>query len=349
MYKSIKKEDGTYSRLAFMRRGLQLVSLRYFLERLDLYVPNANVFCKLKLVVDFYLSVVRYGVIVNDYFEYRFWEKKHILRKEYVTMRMNIRIKRLFNHEPEGIFRNKTLFNRLFAEQRNLLFFSFSSENNEEDFCSFVKQCDGNIIAKPLTGYSGLGIYKPDVSSEELVKKTYRELKEKGEYFCEEVFFQNGILKKVYPLACNTLRIYTLHDGEKAHIMATMIRFGGNGASVDNIHAGGMVCPIDKETGIIIGLGYNLRGETFVKHPYSGVVLPGIQIPNWEKVLSMVLTAAEKYPQQGHIGWDIAVSDNKCCIIEGNDGGNFDIIQVPFQKGVKREYESIIKLRFGHI
>ena len=38
MYKSTKKEDGTYSRFAFLKRGYELVSLPYFLSKLNKYI-----------------------------------------------------------------------------------------------------------------------------------------------------------------------------------------------------------------------------------------------------------------------------------------------------------------------
>ena len=344
MYKSTKKEDGTYSRFAFLKRGYELVSLPYFLSKLNKYIPNCGIIYKIRLCVDFYWCLIRYGAVANDYFEYRFWEKTHILRKEYITMKMNIRIKRMFNREKSGIFRDKMMFNLLFAEYRNLNTFSFDG-STIEDFWQFVQSTGGKIIAKPLTGYSGLGIHKPDVSTREKAESVYKQLKDTNDFFLEEVFPQDGILNEVCPSSLNTVRIYTLHDGEKVHLMQTLIRFGGGNSVVDNIHSGGMICVIDKETGIIISQGYNLSGDVYCKHPFSKIVLPGIKIPNWDLVLKYVEEAASKYPQQGYVAWDIAVSENKVSIIEGNDGGNFDAIQVPMQRGVKREYEQIIELK----
>lgn len=345
MYKSTKNEDGTYSKLAFIRRGKRLTSIALFKKKCHIFYPEAGICKRFVLLLDFYLCLFRYGAVVNDYFEYRFWEKKHILRKKYVTMKMNIKVKRFFNHEPEGVFRNKILFNERFAEYRNLHCFDFRKSGEFSDFLKFVDDCQGNIIAKPLTGHSGLGIHKPDVFSEEKARKVYEELKKSGEFFCEEMFIQDGVIHQICPSSCNTVRIYTCHDGRNVHIMETLIRFGGGKGMVDNIHSGGMICVVEKESGVVITPGFNLSGDVFIRHPFSKVVLPGVQIPNWTEVLEKVEAAAGLYPQQGYVAWDIAVSENKVSIIEGNDGGNFDAIQVPLQKGVKAEYEYVMKLR----
>ncbi len=65
----------------------------------------------------------------------------------------------------------------------------------------------------------------------------------------------------------NTVRNFTLYDGNSLYLMCTGVRIGGGKGIVDNIHPGGMVCEFEKEIETIIGLGYNLLGHSFVHHP----------------------------------------------------------------------------------
>ncbi len=343
MYNSTKKEDGTYTKLAFIKRAWELVNPRYFYKYSREYFTQYGFFKKLGFLMDYYWCLIKFGAIIPDYFEYKFYEKKDVLRSQYLTMKDNKAIKKLFNREPRGIFRNKMLFNELFADCRNLRTFTFDRPYDE--FVEFADACGRNIIAKPYTGFSGGGIHKPSVQTDEELKSVYESLKNDGQFFCEEAFVQTGILGEVNSSSVNTLRIYTIHDGKDVHITATLVRFGGGASCVDNIHGGGMCCEIDIESGIIVGLGYDLSGGKFYKHPVSGVYIPGIKIPKWDEVIALIREAASRYPEQGHIAWDVAVSDDKISIIEGNDGGNFDLPQVGMQRGMKKEYKEYIRVK----
>ena len=46
--------------------------------------------------------------------------------------------------------------------------------------------------------------------------------------------------------------------------------------------------------------------------------MPGFNIPNWDKVLNMVRSAALVMKNVGYIGWDIAILEDGCEIIEAN-------------------------------
>lgn len=120
--------------------------------------------------------------------------------------------------------------------------------------------------------------------------------------------------------------------------MNAAVRFGGKDACVDNLHSGGVACEVDPTTGYIVGSGYNIIDERFNFHPVSHTLLPGIQIPNWEKVLQAVKNAALRVPNMRHVGWDIAVSTDSICFIEANEQPNFDIIQMTHRRGVKEQY-----------
>ena len=163
------------------------------------------------------------------------------------------------------------------------------------------------------------------------------------DYMAEELFIQTGSLHEANPSCLNTVRIFTLFNGKEVYLMCAGVRIGGGKGVVDNIHSGGMVCELEKETGTIIGPGYNLLGEKFVHHPVSGILLPGLVVPNWDKVLKVIREAAMVSPNIGHTAWDVAVSETDVTLIEANEQGNFDLIQSCSQRGCKRDYLKVIK------
>lgn len=295
-------------------------------------------------MLDYYGSLLRYGAIVSDYFEYQFWKKTHIERSEYVTMLFSRKIQKLFNKGDKTVFIDKIKFNKTYSRFRSIKSMDLSTDEfTAEDFVSFVKQCDGKILMKPLMGASGRGIFKPDVTSDEKAISLFKEIKTGDvDYMAEELFIQTGSLHEANPSCLNTVRIFTLFNGKEVYLMCAGVRIGGGKGVVDNIHSGGMVCELEKETGTIIGTGYNLLGEKFVHHPVSGTLLPGLVVPNWDKVLKVIREAAMVSPNIGHTAWDVAVSETDVTLIEANEQGNFDLIQSCSQRGCKSDYLKVI-------
>ena len=100
-------------------------------------------------------------------------------------------------------------------------------------------------------------------------------------------------------------------------------------------------CAIDVENGKIISKGYNYFGNAVKKHPCSGLLFEGTQLPEWDKLLEMLTEAALELPTLRYVGWDVAYSKNGWCIIEGNTNGEF-FTQMVYGHGFKSEFEKLI-------
>ena len=343
MFASTRENHGKYTLMSYIKRGWELCSPKSFIsfrKGYDFIESAPGVF---RMLLDYYVCLVRYGATASDYFEYEFWKKRHCERKTYVTMLYSRKIQSIFNKGDIELFLDKEKFNKAYSKYRTIRNFSFTAGGGINEFHRFCKECNYRILMKPCLGASGIGIYKPDISSEEKIEALYKEMKGTDKYFAEQMFIQTGSLHEVNPDAVNTIRIFTLFDGEKVNIMYTGVRFGGGNSIVDNIHSGGMVCEIDPDTGKVVGPGYNLKNYRFVRHPRTKVFLPGLQVPRWQEVKRVVLEAAMLNPSIGHCAWDVAVSEEMVSLIEANDQGNFDLIQSASQRGCKPDYDRIIK------
>ena len=338
MLRSTRENHGNYTLKTYIQRGLELCSPKLFFEYRDDYLPDWKTFRSLLLMLDYYCCLLRYGTIICDFFEYQFWRKSAYERGKYISMFYSRKIQKAFNKGDKEVYLDKTVFNKKFAAFRTTADFDFAQGGDVSDFLDFVHKANGKIIAKPFMGASGWGIFIPDVSTDEKAIEVYNQLKVDGNYFCEELFIQDGVLHDLNPSSVNTVRIFTLHDGSEVHVMSCCLRIGGGKECVDNIHSGGMICEVDTESGIIIGPGYNLKGEKTVFHPISKIMLVGIQIPQWQRVINLVKEAAMLYPELGHSAWDIAVGEKDISFIEANEQGNFDAPQTAFQRGFKPDY-----------
>lgn len=122
----------------------------------------------------------------------------------------------------------------------------------------------------------------------------------------------------------NTVRFMTtLWPDGSARVIATFIKIGRAGKSVDNAGGGGNVdvC-VDTETGEIkyaIQFDGWRNIKEIEKHPDSGNQLNGVVVENWEAVKAEVIKFQQAFPYCKAAGWDIAITDDGPVVIEVND------------------------------
>ena len=141
-----------------------------------------------------------------------------------------------------------------------------------------------------------------------------------GSPICSSPFIrQHPAVSEANPDTANTLRVQTARRGDDVLILGSCLRVGGAQAQVDNFHAGGVAYPVDIDTGIISGRGQTLLGDNVhIRHPSTGKIMPGFQIPMWPEICDMIKKAAVTTPHVGYVGWDVAVTPDGPEIVEGN-------------------------------
>jgi len=130
--------------------------------------------------------------------------------------------------------------------------------------------------------------------------------------------------QEIFPDAANTVRILTFWDYErnKPYIADAIHRFGTEkSAPVDNFGSGGLSVGIDLDTGEL------RRGATkptsammewHSKHPNTGNLIEGVEIPNWNHLCSSICEIAQQFSEVPMVGWDILVTDGGFVVLEGN-------------------------------
>lgn len=142
----------------------------------------------------------------------------------------------------------------------------------------------------------------------------------------------------------------TFSNGKDAMVFGAFIRFGRKGKCIDNAHTGGVFAQINVQKGIIESNGINVDGDEYERHPNSGIVFKGFQIPQWGNIKAFCTKAALKEKWVKVCGWDVCVhNDGRLEFIEGNYGTDFDVMQSPLKKGVKRELDALFVKLYGDI
>lgn len=77
-------------------------------------------------------------------------------------------------------------------------------------------------------------------------------------------------------------------------------------------------------------------------HPDTGVRFRGYPLPEWDKAVDMVKTAARMVPGNHYCGWDLAYSTHGWCLVEPTAPRRWAACQIITQTGRKAELEALI-------
>lgn len=255
---------------------------------------------------DYISAFVSHGCLIDHYVDGRFYMYRRNVRKRIMTYRRLCEFIRICNKPEEvKLLNNKTEFNRKFSKwiSRKWL---HSTEMSRNQFENLYNHCD-RLIVKPLDKCEGKGIYALDLKhTEEECNQVYEEFS-KQDLLIEECLVQHPALF-FSNVSVNTIRVNSLLDKEgNVHLFKAVLRVGIGDSVVDNYNAGGVEYPIDIETGIISSLGFHDNKLQCIYHPLSDKVMPGFNIPYWDKVVFCITEASKQLPLCRFVGWDIGL------------------------------------------
>ena len=190
------------------------------------------------------ISMICFGSGLQDYLNYKFYEKKYRERKDYVTIGyMNKMYKTLAKYEYADFISNKINFHKNYNKFVKRECLSYGA--TYEDFIKFINEHE-ELVMKPLRGLGGGNVEKVITKDIEDKKDFYENMK-KNECFIEELIIQNDEWGRLSPKSINTLRIMTSAVNGKAKIIFGAARIGSGKNITDNFHQGGMGVLIDLE------------------------------------------------------------------------------------------------------
>ena len=278
----------------------------------------------------------KYGFHFDEYFMYKFYERPLKERLEFVPDFERIDIIQKFNHpKNQAIFDNKA---ETYLHFKEFYYRDVAMIHTEDELKAFSDK-HASFIIKVVDGSCGHGtriVRKNDL--QELLTQY-----PKG-FIAEELIDQDDSLSQFHPKSVNTLRVTTLRLKDGTHIVHPFIRFGRGDSVVDNGGAGGIMCAMDADSGIILAAA-DEHGHHYQKHPETGIDIVGFQIPRWEEAKDFVRKLAEVIPENRYTGWDIALTKNGWCMVEGNARGQFVGWQIPLQQGFRKEMEHYLSMR----
>lgn len=269
-------------------------------------------------------------------------------KKTVITRGLSNTIVRRMNDKAYWhFFDDKATFNELFKEYIGRNWLKISPDTDLAVFRAFLLE-NRDIIAKPLEGSSGQGIERFTetdwLGSEEAF---FAELNQKGIGIIEERVIQHPQMMAMCPTSVNTIRIATLLGDHKQGVVYAFLRIG-NGKVMDNVDCGGMAARVDLQSGKLLTVGADKAGNTFEKHPLTGMPIIGFEVPFFHEAMALCNLAATRIPQMRYVAWDVAITEKGPCFIEGNSFPSHAVPQFaahyPDGIGIMREFRTFIDI-----
>lgn len=301
---------------------------------------------KIGIFYDMQKCARRYGAGYMDYYLLEFYTKTDDERNTYLTRgRNNGLYQKYCEKDSLHYFENKDEFNVKFSKYLKRDWIRVNGTEKDK-VIDFLKRHEV-FMAKPIDGCSGVGIEKIKTSEFSSYDELYKHLTREGSnYVLEEIIKQHPEVSKIYPDSINTIRVVTIITTKddkplpsipkeernnielKSHVICACCRIG-NGKCVDNFNSGGMVVPVNEETGTIEMVAMDIHKNVYEKHPMTGTTIKGFKFPYWNEVLELCKEASFEVPEMGYAGWDVAITPEGPVFVEGNELPGYDLYQMP--------------------
>lgn len=322
---------------------------------------------KLPLKTKFHYAIK--GFSAEEYFWYDFSKNDY---KEYISdyERLN---SREINGNYKFLLDDKLVFEEIYGQYvnvpRNYAWINYGfvyglhdNGMNNENYLEYLKKYQKTVLKWNGRG-GGAGTFviehkdgKFFVNEEEkevgFIKKLFAM---KGSAILCEYINQSSFAAGLYSHTTNTIRIVCAKEkGQRdAEFIAATQRIGvEDSIPVDNFSSGGLIAPINPETGEL-GVCMAKCGRVdrvrvpFEKHPDTGEQITGKVIPNWNSIVRQVVDLTNKLPYLNFVAWDILLTDDGFTVIEGNASSGNGMFQM--QSGKRKSKIGDIYRSYGII
>ena len=307
-------------------------------EKVD-YVVSETGWSRQKVNDESVRCMMRFRLNFDNYVMFHAWNLTDQQIENFVTMNMSQKLKNKLNKRPK-LFVDKLLFVKNYGEYLHRKIW-FNRDTSFEEFKKFAAGLN-LVFCKPLSSSKGRGAEKFELTGD--LKRSYDQLMRKEPMIVEEYILQHDELNRLYSGSVNTIRLCTILKDGVCHHLGGFLKIGVTG-SVDSMLYGGIYAGIDEKTGKLITPGVDSLGRRFEKHAVTGVTIQGFQIPRWDDVVGITEEAQMAMPENGFVGWDIAVRNDDAVIVEGNSRPNLASYQACFaasKEGKKPLFETYL-------
>jgi hypothetical protein len=205
---------------------------------------------------------------------------------------------------------------------------------------STLPECD--LIAKPIHGLQGRGVrrwireggdsYRGQdgtvISAADLIAQLRSE-SNKRSLLLQERLYTHPELSGLTNGSLASARIVSgWAAGQEPVVVFGVFKMPFGSSIADNFQNGGVVSPIDFETGILgKGITKSLTRAPVLRHPGTDKLIEGVRVPYWKEAMELVVCAHREIRGYVFLGWDVAITADGPVLLETNDSWTFEMVQ----------------------
>ncbi len=220
-------------------------------------------------------------------------------------------------------------------------------------------QGNGRYLFKLINGSHGIGIVRFYFKENKFLSDDEQEIDlsyifssdTPNCYILQKCLSPHTLLNQVMPDgSLGTVRMISMGCGKGFTLFLPCLRIPVGANVADNFahgKANNLIAGVDHKTGQLHkpyandSAGLGLVEESYA-HPSNQFVIEGFQLPFWQEMVSLVEKASASFSEFNTVGWDVALTENGPCLLEGNWRYDCDILQVAFDKGLKTELSTLL-------
>ncbi len=135
----------------------------------------------------------------------------------------------------------------------------------------------------------------------------------------------------------STVRVVTVNHSGTPEVLYTVWKLPSPTAMSDNFwQKGSLISLVEPTSGLVQKVRYGSGPDTewVENHPVTGAQLVGATLPCWQSVLDLARAAHATVPDNGILGWDIAITPQGALLIECNENTGHALYQLASGRGV---------------
>ena len=262
-----------------------------------------------------------------------------------------MRDKDCFELLMQRIFGNSDKFVRSYGIFMNKKLYANQSDGNRIEISQedLIKHFEGKrIVIKETYGASGKevlvvsmknGMIEDDGKRMSVNDYLLSISKSNSFFLIQDYIVQHPFMMNLNTSSVNTLRILTYNTGKQVYVANAVVRFGKSGSKIDNCDLGGNLVGTGTD-GKLLGDKFNFLDKTRESNPFQGET-----IPFFAQAVELARTAHLFIPQVFTIGWDLILTENGPKILEGNDGWEPYVSQMPQGFAQRKNWNAFLKER----
>lgn len=308
--------------------------------------PIARTHCisRANQFIHVYADTARYGTYYDEFYLYRFYlpERRRNRALHFPFVTQTALVMRALNDALSPIdaeaLRNKSAFAKRCHEHSLPTPAILAEFENGVMTVGEPPFPPGDLFSKPAERAAGDGGRRwsmTTVSTDELIGSLREQSKGRfGRILLQRRLTNHPAMAPLTNGSLSTLRIVTAKNpAGEIEFLPTFIRMPTGDSHVDNYAKGGLVAPVDADSGVISGPPLKKDSELGMimveRHPDNGSLIEGHQVPLWNEALALARRAHRAFPTMVFVGWDIPILADGPILLEGNPIFDTDATLLP--------------------